>query len=81
MKDQHLAYPLLEQTQDMLSNRPRNLTLRLISEECNVTEAWLQQVQSNILNEVGYKKLYRVHKFLKEEFNKMYGAINVDQDT
>lgn len=71
MNDQDIAYPLLDETLHLLENRPQRLTMRKLAAMAGVSEQWVYHLKEGTYDEIGYKKLCRVNKILKDEFSKL----------
>lgn len=61
------THPELQDTLNLLTNRPRNLTLEAIAEGASVSLGWLSQFSRNRIPDPSFNRVMRVRDFLKTQ--------------
>lgn len=64
MKSPKPPLTLLDQTLELLANRPKDLTLRQIAEGAKVDFEWLSKFSRELIDDPGVKKVQAVHDFM-----------------
>jgi transcriptional regulator with XRE-family HTH domain len=57
-------HPQFLDTLRMLKNRPRNLTIEKIAEDCDFTASWLQQLAQGNIFDPSINKVLRLRDYL-----------------
>ena len=58
---------LANATLDLLKNRPRTITFKIISEETGLSDGWLREFVSGRKKELGVVKVERLYTFLSKK--------------
>lgn len=59
------THPELQETLNLLANRPRTLTLEAVAEGANVTLGWLSMFSRGKIDDPSFNRVMRVRDFLQ----------------
>lgn len=59
------SHPELQETLNLLANRPRNLTLEAVAEAANVSMGWLSQFARGKIPDPSFNRVMRVRDCLR----------------
>lgn len=59
----------LEETRELLANRPSRIKLKEIAADCGISIAWLSQLQTGKLLDAPISKVQSVNKWLKDRIS------------
>ncbi|URA06963.1 putative helix-turn-helix domain protein [Xanthomonas phage Pfeifenkraut] len=61
------THPELTETLNLLTKRPRTLTLEAVAEGANVSFGWLSQFARNKIPDPSFNRVMRVRDFLRKQ--------------
>lgn len=59
--------PLLDETKELLANRPHSLKTATIAESIGASKAWVNMIANGRITNPGYETLLKLNNYLKQQ--------------